>query len=288
MTQRLDSSNLRDFLGAIDAFVFDCDGVLWRGSEVISGVPELIKKLKAMGKRTVFVTNNSTQSRLSYLGKFQKMGIPAELDDIVSSSYAAAYYLKHLSNFSGSVQVVGQAGVCDELVEAGIPIYGKEEVEPGPEALLAWTPREDVKAVVCGLALDLCYWKLARAHLYLLRPDVAFIATNDDSTFPMAGGRVCPGAGALVSYLATASGRQPLVMGKPYPPMLQCVADKFKLNPSRSCMVGDRLNTDIVFGQNGGMKTLLVLTGITSLEDLDDPSNTTHPDFVADSVLNLA
>jgi 4-nitrophenyl phosphatase len=141
-----------------------------------------------------------------------------------------------------------------------------------------------VGAVVVGFDMNINYRKLARAYTYLLNPDCLFIGTNTDTAYPFHG-RTFPGTGTFVAAVAACSKRQPLIMGKPHPTMLECIVENLHLDPKRTCMVGDRLDTDIRFGQHGGMGTLLVMTGITTPEILKESS--IHPDYVVDRFVSL-
>ena len=121
-------------------------------------------------------------------------------------------------------------------------------------ALDTLVPDESVKAVVCGLKRDLVYMDYGYVHAHLSKPDVHFIATNDDTTLPLSGGRSTPGsqvaffalsgvsigAGAILSALVVSSGRQPVIVGKPHSPMLEALMSTHSIDPSRTCMVGDR------------------------------------------------
>jgi 4-nitrophenyl phosphatase len=138
-----------------------------------------------------------------------------------------------------------------------------------------------------GFDLRFNYRKLAKANHYLRRnPGCHFFATNTDAQFPNAG-LLYPGTGCFVSALSVACGQDPVVFGKPHPTMLECILDKFKLDPRRCLMVGDRIDTDILFGKQGGLKTLCVLTGVTRKGDLEELDCTIQPDYVLESVAGL-
>ena len=112
-------------IGKTDCFIFDCDGVIWKGDRVIDGVPDVLAKLRAAGKKIFFVTNNSTKSRKGYLGKFQKLGLDVQAEEIFSSSFAAAAYLEQNPLPTGKkVYVIGQEGIGQELDLLNIPYFG--------------------------------------------------------------------------------------------------------------------------------------------------------------------
>ncbi|KAJ2778037.1 hypothetical protein H4R18_004836 [Coemansia javaensis] len=249
-----------------DTFLFDCDGVIWTGSTVIPGAPAALDLLRRRGKRLVFVTNNSAKSRQDYVQKFARLGIQAEADEIFSSAYATAVYLRDVVRFDTAKKayVVGGSGVRHELEAVGISATGHADsaLPIDLDSIRDVRADPDVGAVVCGLDYDISYRKLATAHVNLAENrDCLFIATNDDRTLP--GGRyMYPGSGSLLQVLVHSTQRKPLVMGKPNAPMMECILQRFHLDPARTCMVGDRLDTDILFGISGGLSTLCVLSGV--------------------------
>jgi phosphoglycolate/pyridoxal phosphate phosphatase family enzyme len=280
-------------LAGADAFVFDCDGVLWKGDAALPQAAETVAYLRAQGKLVFFMTNNSTRSRASLLEKFHKLGIAAEAHEVLSSAYAAALLLQRggpLQLAPGTqAYVVGEEGICDELRMAGVPFCGGPEDSgrvvaaiPAAAATVTATataavvtadkevPRvPKVGAVVVGLDRALSYWKLQRAQLCLQDPSVSFVATNRDATAHLSPGTLWAGAGACVGAVAAASGRLPQVAGKPSSVLLDCLLARHPLlRRDRRVMVGDRLDTDMAFGSTHGLQTLLTLSGVTSAEQL--------------------
>ncbi|KAJ2470286.1 hypothetical protein EV174_006133, partial [Coemansia sp. RSA 2320] len=210
-----------------------------------------------------------------YVAKFAKLGMEASVDEIFSSAYATAVYLRDVVGFAADKKayVIGGSGIRNELEDVGISTAGQDDSASISLATLSDVePSSDIGAVVFGIDYDISYRKLAHAHLNLAHnADCLFIATNDDRTLP--GGKLMyPGTGALLSSLIHSTQRTPLVMGKPNTPMLDCVMQKFRLDPGRSCMVGDRLDTDIQFGIKGGVSTLCVLTGVADEASILSPS----------------
>ncbi|KAI0342378.1 2-phosphoglycolate phosphatase [Trametopsis cervina] len=277
-------------LDSYDTWLFDCDGVLWEGTRLIPGATDFLGYLRKQNKAVIFVTNNATQSRRMYKGKFDKLGVEAHVDEIFGSAYASAVYISSVLKLpkDKKVFVVGMSGIEEELNEEGIRHLGGTDPTDNtlePFHLENWTPDPEVGAVLCGLDTSINYTKLSKAFQYLLKhPDAAFLATNGDSTYPSAHG-LLPGAGAIVAPLKTALGRDPLYIGKPEATMMECIKAKHDFDPKRAIMVGDRLNTDIEFGKNGGLATLLVLTGITKEAEITGPNaSPTVPDYVTGSV----
>ncbi|KAJ3089167.1 hypothetical protein HK102_007047 [Quaeritorhiza haematococci] len=255
----------QQFLDGLDTILFDCDGVLWQGSKVISGTRDVLDQLRRMGKRIIFVTNNSTKSRAAYSKKFTSLGLEASPEEIFGSAYAAAAYIKNVLKLPSDkkLYVCGMKGIEEELTAEGIPFVGGEAEKDhigDLSRLDSLKPDDSIGAVLFGMDIDISYTKYAKAFTYLhSNPDCHFLATNDDLTFP-AGGTVYPGTGALLAALKAPLNRSPKVLGKPHQTMLDVIVDKYHLNKERTCMVGDRLDTDIEFGKKGGLKTLLVLT----------------------------
>ncbi|KAJ7056859.1 HAD-like domain-containing protein [Mycena amicta] len=293
--RRLSSSADYDaLLEQYDTWMFDCDGVLWHGDRLIEGAIDVLSLLRSRKKQVLFVTNNATKSRKSYKGKFDQLGVEAHVDEIYGSAYAAAVYISSVIKLpeGKKVYVIGMKGMEEELRDEGVSFLGGTDPADctlAPFSLADFTLDPDVGAVVCGLDTAINYTKLSKAFQYLTRnPGCHFLATNKDSTYP-AGDGLLPGAGAVSAPLRYALGRDPVAIGKPASTMLDCIKAKYvDYDPKRTIMVGDRLNTDILFGQNGGLATLLVLTGITSEAEITGPNaSSIIPDYVTSSIGDL-
>ncbi|CAK7218644.1 p-nitrophenyl phosphatase [Sporothrix bragantina] len=301
-----DPSAISAFLDKFDTFLIDCDGTR-------ESVPfKTIKLLQSKGKRTVFVTNNSTKSRKEYYAKLSSKGIPCQVEDIFGSSYSAAIYISRILKLEpprNKVFVLGEAGIEAELESEGVPYIGgtdpkyrKLGMEPEDFAGIAdgSTLDPDVGVVLAGLDFHVNYFKLAHAHGYLRGNHVKdaknakdggkaiFLATNIDSTLPMYH-NFFPGAGsASVVALSNMTGDQPLALGKPSQAMMDAVEGKFHLDRSRTCMIGDRLNTDIQFGVEGNLGgTLAVLTGVNKKEDWEKADAPAVPAYYVDGLADL-
>jgi phosphoglycolate phosphatase len=229
----------------------------------------------------VFVTNNSTKSRKGYLGKFTGLGLKVQPEEIYSSSYAAAAYLKSI-NFSKKVYVVGEVGIQEELDLAGIKHAGGP-ADAGKVVTLSagelMEHDEDVGAVVVGFDRNINYYKIQYATLCIREnPGCMFIATNRDAVTHLTDAQEWAGNGSMVGAIQGSTKREPEVVGKPSGFMLSNIAEQFGLKREQICMVGDRLDTDILFGQNGGLATVLVLSGVTTEEALLAPENKIVPD----------
>ncbi|CAH1439486.1 unnamed protein product [Lactuca virosa] len=290
--QPLSLTNARELLDSVDAFLLDCDGVIWKGDTLIDGVPETLEMLRSKGKKLVFVTNNSMKSRKQYAHKFQSLGIPVTEEEIFSSSFAAAMYLK-VNEFppQKNVYVIGGEGILEELKLAGFTGHGGPEDGAKTVQLKANTLFEhdkNVGAVVVGIDPNLNYYKLQYATLCIREnPGCIFIATNRDATGNMTDLQEWPGAGCMVAAVCGATEKEPIVVGKPSTFLMDFLQKKYNIPTSRMCMVGDRLDTDILFGQNAGCRTLLVLSGVTSQSTLQDPSNRIQPQIYTNQISDI-
>jgi len=253
--------------------------------------------LRSKGKQLVFVTNNSTKSRADYKKKFDKLGIPAEVNEVFGSSYSAAVYIARILKLpapKNKVFVLGESGVEQELASEGVPFIGgtdpafRRDIEPEDFENIAngQLLDPDVGVVLTGLDFHANYLKTAIAFQYLQR-GAQYLATNIDSTLPMSH-TLFPGAGSSGASLTKAIGREPLSLGKPSQAMMDAVEGKFKFDRSRTCMVGDRLNTDIQFGIDGKLGgTLAVLTGVSKKEDFLAEGASTVPSAYVNALGDL-
>ncbi|PKY13377.1 p-nitrophenyl phosphatase [Rhizophagus irregularis] len=288
------ASDYEAFLDKYDTFLIDCDGVIWLENIVIPNLREALSLLRKKGKNLLFVSNNSAKSRKGYKKKFEKLNIEIYDGEIFGSAYASAYYLKNIVKFPSDkkVYVVGDVGITEELESEGIRFAGAaEDVKFDSTDWTFANIKQDpeVGAVLCGFDININYLKYAKAYTYLhSNPGCLFLLTNDDSTFP-ASGSTFPGGGAIAAPLITALDRNPdAVLGKPNKPMLDCIVQKLSLNPERTCMIGDRLSTDILFGINGNLGTLLVLTGVTEEKDILAENARIIPDYYISSLGDIA
>mmetsp|Transcript_8267 Transcript_8267/g.13982 ORF Transcript_8267/g.13982 Transcript_8267/m.13982 type:complete len:394 (-) Transcript_8267:659-1840(-) len=286
---------------SIENFLFDCDGVLYRGTDAMPCASQTIQQLISRGKKVFFVTNNAASTRMELKTKLEKVlncrGILKE-DMMIGSAYVAGQYLKSCklkkdSDNKTRVHVIGTAGLCSELQSAGFDISGGQDPVDTPsgmsrDELAAYQfPEGEIDALVIGLDNDFNYRKLCKATVLLQRnPDALLVATNLDA-FDLVGfdARHLPGNGALVSAVEMASGRTAINVGKPSSTLSELIMDVYGLKAEETLMVGDRLDTDITFGNDSGMKSALVLTGCATSSDIasvmkDDESSQMIPSVI--------
>lgn len=246
-----------------EAFIFDMDGVLYRGKQALPGVNEVIAALEARGLPYLLATNNSTATPADYVRRMAGYGVTVTESHLQTSATATRDYLKRELP-DGAV-----------LLPIGAPAL-TEQLQAGTTFKITDDPAEDVAAVVVGLDQGFTYERMTRA-MKAIRNGARFIATNADATLPVEDG-VLPGAGTMIAAIATASGRQPTVIGKPETLMMTSAVAQLGTSASKTVMIGDRLDTDILAAARAGLTTALVLTGVTTRDDL--AGSDIVPDYV--------
>jgi len=229
-----------------DVALLDLDGVVYLGGEAIPGAIDALTSARRAGMRLAFVTNNAARTPDVVAEHLTKLGIPARTDEVITSAQAAARYLADRLPAGAEVLVVGTTGLVVALRERGLtPIH---------EAAA------NVAAIVQGYSPDM-NWRLLAEGAVAINRGVPWIATNVDPTVPSRRGPL-PGNGSLVAALKHATGRTPVVTGKPEPTMHR--ESVLRSGAERPLVVGDRLDTDIEGADAVGCPSLLVLTGVTT------------------------
>jgi HAD superfamily hydrolase (TIGR01450 family) len=254
---------------AYDAALYDLDGVLYLGTAPIEHAAEAVAAARSAGMRTAFVTNNASRRPAVVASLLTDLGIPAEPTDVVTSAQAAVRVLREQIDAGAEVLVVGAAGLAEEIELGGFrPVR---------------TAGPDVVAVVQGYDPDTGWRALAEASVALLA-HALWVATNTDSTLPSPRGPL-PGNGAMVAALRVATGREPIVAGKPEPALhLESVA---RVGATRPLIIGDRLDTDILGAVRGNADSLLVLTGVTDVRAAVSAPGGMRPSYVSRDVRGL-
>ncbi len=256
-------------LSALRGLIMDMDGVLWEGESPLPGVPDFFRFLRERGFRFVLATNNASLTVDRYIQKLARMGVAAGPEEILTSSTATAEYLKSIARPGECAYVIGEEGLIRAVETAGVRVAD-------PDA-------RDADYVIVGMDRNLTWSKLANATINLNR-GARFIGTNSDATFPTERG-IAHGNGAILAALTAASGLRPKVIGKPHPAIMQMAAARLGLPKARIAAVGDRLETDILGAENAGIKSILVLTGITNRKMLRNAR--VRPTWVIDDLPSL-
>jgi arabinose operon protein AraL len=260
----------------IDGFVFDLDGTIYLGDAALPGAVEGIAELRRRGKRTLFVSNKPLEPRQTYAAKLTRLGIPTNPDEVITSAYVLGHYLAHHEP-ALRYYVVGEEKLREDLRSHGLTVLD-EFADQDPLEVI--TP-DGIDAVIVAFDRTLTYRKLNTAYQALVR-GARFFATNADKTCPMPGGGI-PDAGGTLAALEHMTGRKlELLAGKPSPIIMQVAMERMGLPAARCMMVGDRLETDILMGQQAGMYTGAVLTGVATRDDIARMPN--PPSFILENV----
>jgi len=252
-----------------DVALLDLDGVVYLGGTPIPGAAEALAKAAASGMRLAFVTNNASRTPSAIAAQLTGLGVPARAGEVITSAQAAARLLAEHLPAGAPVLVIGGMGLRTAVRERGFR----------PVTIAAEQPA----AVVQGYTPDLSYSLLAEGGL-AVAAGALFVASNADSTLPTPRGRQ-PGNGSLIQVIATATGRAPLIAGKPEPPLhAEAVARSGARHP---LVVGDRLDTDIESAVRSGADSLLVLTGVTQPLDAVLAPPRHRPTYLAEGLPGL-
>ncbi len=247
----------------VDAFVFDLDGTIYLGDKVIGDALNTLAKLQEMGRKVYFLTNNSSKAKGEYVAKLAKMGYDCKEEQVLSSTMATILYLnKHCAG--KTVYPLGTKSFENDLIEGGIKVVDK-----------------NADIVVLAYDSTLTYAKMQEANWMLLNGS-DFIATHPDDVCPSDLGDM-PDVGAILAMFKVSSKREPSVIcGKPNAPMAELLEGVVGLPKDRIAMVGDRLYTDIAFGIKNGYKSIAVLSGEATMEEIN--KSDLNPDYILASV----
>jgi len=241
-------------------YLFDMDGTLYLGSRLYDFTLELLDTLKNTGRSYLFMTNNSSKSVEDYVKKLKGLGISATREDFMTSSQATAYYL-HKHHEGQTLYVCGTESLKEELRREGFAVT---------------TDISQVECIVMGFDTELTFQKLHDvSYLLLTQPDLPYIATNPDYVCPTEFGSV-PDCGSVCDMIYNATKKRPVVIGKPSPLMPQLAMEKLGVSKEETCVVGDRIYTDVKSGLNAGITGILVLSGETTREILEASADKPH------------
>jgi len=233
--------------------LIDLDGVVYTGRDPIAGAAGFLVEARRRGLKFLLVTNNSTTAPELVAERLHGMRIDVEAREILTSAQAAVAYVKLHAEARALLRIIGEAGLRQAAEEEGFRI-----VEDG-DSHADW--------VIAGLDRAFTYAKLTSATQDIMR-GARFVATNADALLPVEGGEVVPGAGTMVAAIRTATGVEPVVLGKPEPGLFEHGLRRLGgLAADEVAMIGDRLDTDVVGGRRAGLRTILVLSGVTTLAE---------------------
>ena len=230
-----------------DAYIFDLDGTVYLGEALLPNAGETITRLREMGKRTVFLSNNTTKTREDYAQKLTRLGLPTPDGDVINSSYVMVDFLQRRMP-GAKLFVVGEQSLCDELAKAGFTLTDEAS---------------EVQAVIASFDRTFAYRKLQIAF-DAIRHGARFFATNADRYCPVPGGGEPDAAAMIAAIEACTNTKIEAVVGKPSAYMAEAILGLLNLPAERCIMTGDRLETDVLMGLDAGMAGALTLTGATS------------------------
>lgn len=251
-------------------FLLDGDGVLWRGSELLPGAIEFLNLLRRRGISFSFISNNSGARRAKLSERFESLGIPIRENEIFNTNYASGWYFKR-KHADKLILVLGHPCLSEELLSVGLKvvtpsdILGQElqqhsplSVTPYLSSAIAFEP----EIVLMGIDTGINYARLALA-CRLIEDGALFYATNRDYIFPAEEGYLLPGNGAFVEVVEKVTGKSAICLGKPEPYLVELIEEEKGISRAEMIIVGDRLDTDILLANRLGIRSVLVLTGIS-------------------------
>ncbi len=246
----------------IRGLLVDLDGTMYLGDRLLDGARDFARRIRESGRKALYLSNNSSRSRSSYGEKLRRLGVDADDSEIFISTNAAATYLRK-EHPGAAVFPLGTPELIEELHAEGIRT---DEKKPG--------------VVLLGFDKTITYDKIRRAY-DLLERGLPYVATHPDVLCPVDGGFV-PDTGCFIAMFKEATGRVPVIAGKPSMLMARCALEELGIGPSQAAMVGDRLYTDMRMARDAGLKSVLVLSGETKRSDLD--ASEIKPDCVVEGV----
>jgi len=241
------------------------DGVLVRGTQLVPGADSFIERLRVQGIPFLVLTNNSLYTPRDLQLRLEQIGLRVHEEELFTSALATAQFL-HDQLPRGTAYVIGEAGLTTALHDVG---YALTDVRPD--------------YVVLGETVSYSYQRLMVAT-QLVAAGARFIATNPDVNGPGEGG-IVPGTGAVASLISAATGVRPYYVGKPNPLMMRTALRTLNAHSENSVMIGDRMDTDIVAGIESGLRTILVLSGVTSREQVERFPY--RPTWIRDSIADI-
>ena len=265
-TRPAEQANL-DALKKIRGMVIDMDGVLWRGEEAVPGLIHFIDTLRKRRIRFILATNNNTRTPADFAAKASDLGAKVSVDEVLTATTATIHYLHSHYPRGTRIYAIGEKALKIQLEEAGYVLSDHE-----------------ASAVVAALDRNLTYEMIKQATL-LIHGGAEFIGANPDVVYPTPEGLV-PGSGMVLAAIQSTTDRAPLIIGKPETRMFEIALERMKLTPAECASLGDRLDTDIAGGKRAGLKSILVLSGVTNSKELS--TSGIQPDWIFPSISEIA
>lgn len=252
---------------SIKCFILDMDGTIYLGNELFDFTKDFLSKVKNTGREYYFFTNNSSKSQQAYIDKLGKMGISIEPKQMMISSHVMIQYLKK-HHIEESIYVVGTPSLVNEFKTFDMPLT-----------------EDDPDIVVLGFDTTLTYEKISKACHYI-RNGCIYYGINPDWNCPMEGGTFIPDCGSMAKMIEASTGRFPEFFGKPSRHTLDYIVEQTGYQPEEIAIVGDRLYTDIAVADGSPVTSILVLSGESTLQDVED--STVKPDIILNSLKELS
>lgn len=255
---------MTDFdLDSIKAFFLDMDGVLWYGKEPIGNLPLIFSKINHLGIIPLFGTNNSTRTPEAYRDQLARLGVRIESEQVITPALGAVHEFRKKFSQSVRIHIFGSPALKEFFINAGFNLID-----------------EKADIVLVSLDKEMTYQKVAKA-MELINQGAIFYATNLDNVLASENGWI-PGGGVMVNAVQTCTGKNPIVIGKPNTIMFEIACEQTGLLPKEIMVIGDRYDTDILGGINGGFRTAMVLSGVDSRESIAGFPR--QPDLVCDDL----
>ncbi|MHA1646062.1 MAG: HAD-IIA family hydrolase [Promethearchaeota archaeon] len=266
-----------------DLFIFDLDGVIYKINKPINTGIIYVRHLLKIGKKVAFYTNNSSKTPEIFQKKLSTMGIQVDSSSIFTSATISAKFLA--KQYPHAIMyIVGEEGLRDIMKQHRFHVLNEEN--PKIENYSSIPPDIHADLVIIGWDTKLTYNKM-RTAMMLINKGAKFYATNDDASFP-APDALWPGAGANVAFLSRALGKSPeKIFGKPHPDGILAILEHYHISAENAVLIGDRLSTDILGGNNSGLTTVLVETGVHSKFDIEKYPSTYQPNIIVEDLTDL-
>lgn len=252
-----------------EAYIFDLDGTVYLGDSIIEGALEVVLSLAQQGKKLLFLTNKTIESRQKYVAKLNGFGMNVTLEQVLSPTLTTMQYLREKELDQQPLYIIGEDLIREEFKQEGFRLAGSPE---------------ETKVVIISWDRDFKYEHIDFAYQAIKQGALA-IATNPDRTCPIIGGEI-PDCGSMIGAIEGATGKPiDLVIGKPSSITLNIAKHILGVDETKCLMIGDRIETDVLMGYQAGMDTALVLTGVTQQEDIAKAE--AKPTYVLNSIKDL-